>query len=356
MSIKKRVLIAYLACRLILLRCLAGAARRWIRHPTGGANILIVRPDRLGDLVLTIPVIENIKQGLPKSRIAVLVSPALAGLARLVPSVDEVIPYTGLWSAVPALRRGGFDVAVDMLADYRIEGSLACLFSGAPKRIGFRGFFKDCLFTDTVAPGPARRSIADIDLEVLGPLGIPVAVRQPRLIINGVVKMSPPVVIVHPGGHYPSQRWPAERFAALAGRIAERYEVRIAVAGGPADRDAVDTIIARLPRERVTTICGDIEGLARALAAAALLVCNNSGPLHLAAALGTPTVSTMGPTDPDLWWPQGKEQVVVRADLSCAGCGRGACGDHRCMAGISVDDMFRAVSTILDRIDGINKH
>jgi ADP-heptose:LPS heptosyltransferase len=81
-----------------------------------------------------------------------------------------------------------------------------------------------------------------------------------------------------------------------------------------------------------------------------LLVCNNSGPLHIACAVKTPTVSTMGPTEPELWWPAGEENVVIRRELPCSPCGKAVCASHDCMNLISVDEMLNAVSLQIKRL------
>ena len=80
-----------------------------------------------------------------------------------------------------------------------------------------------------------------------------------------------------------------------------------------------------------------------------LLICNNSGPLHIATAVGTPTVSTMGPTNSIRWWPYGDKNIVIRKNLSCIGCNRGVCNNHKCMELIAVNEVMEAVNTILVR-------
>ena len=81
-------------------------------------------------------------------------------------------------------------------------------------------------------------------------------------------------------------------------------------------------------------------------------MCNNSGPLHLAAALGVPTVSMMGPTDPVLWWPNGDDQIVIRKDAGCGPCSLGRCGPHKCMDLITVEEVFEKVRDLLESLYG----
>jgi ADP-heptose:LPS heptosyltransferase len=155
---------------------------------------------------------------------------------------------------------------------------------------------------------------------------------------------------LHPGGRHPTQRWGAERFARLAGRLSELGSRPVVLGGGP-DAGDVDRIRRLAPVEvpHLETDA-DAKSLARALAGLDLLVCNNSGPLHLASLIGVPTVSTMGPTRPELWWPAGHRARVLRRDeLDCIGCNSGRCRmpSHLCMDLITVDDVLGAVSESL---------
>ena len=102
----------------------------------------------------------------------------------------------------------------------------------------------------------------------------------------------------------------------------------------------------------VTAVFPSMKDLAYLLSTCDLLICNNSGPLHLAAALGVPTVSMMGPTDPVLWRPNGDNQIVVRKDAGCGPCSLGRCGTRRCMDLITVEEVFDKVRGLLERLYG----
>jgi len=346
----------YIVARMPLIWLAAAVLRRWCRIPDPrAAEILIIRLDRLGDFVLTLPVIENIKKHDPGARVSVLVRPQLSALASSIGMIDEVITYDGFFRTVRRLRQQRYTVAIDMLSDYRLKPALGALCSGAPERIGFAGGFRELLFTRPVRAKQGGRPMSEVNLDLLAPLGVPAVERVPRLTLKGGNPGRGMTVALHPGSYYPSQRWPAGRFAAVAAQIAQKYDVDILVIGGRGERELVDAIMGRLGQARATAIFPDSRELAFAVARSAMLICNNSGPLHLAAALGTPTVSMMGPTDPALWWPQGLGHIVIRKDLPCAGCGKGVCADHRCMTDISVDEVFTAACGILDKTDGISK-
>lgn len=354
--IKQFLLQCYFFVRLPFLWLIASVfPSRPLRAASGPKRILLVRLDRLGDFVLSLPVIENIKANCPDTKISVLVRPYLAGLAASIKSIDSVITYDGFFRTVRRLRRERFDVAIDMLCDYLLKPALVTFLSAAPRRIGFAGGFREILFTDAVSPEAGNRLMLEINLELVRALGFGAQVTVPHIVLKGASIIRSRVVAIHPGGHYPSQCWPAERFAAVARMIAATYDVDILVIGGPEERALVGDIMTGLADIQAQSVFPDMKELAFLFARSLLVICNNSGPLHLAAAVGTPTVSTMGPTDPHRWWPQGKDQIVIRKEIPCSACGRGNCADHSCMNLITAVEVFEAARTIMDKTNGITK-
>jgi ADP-heptose:LPS heptosyltransferase len=121
--------------------------------------------------------------------------------------------------------------------------------------------------------------------------------------------------------------------------------VHIIVLGTEHDRDRIEIITDANPNSCVALLNYSIPNLAAILSRVDCLICNNSGALHLAAAVGTPTISTMGPTVAQRWWPRGEENIVIRKELPCIGCNSGVCriGTHQCMRDITVEEMLAAV-------------
>lgn len=354
--IKRIVLQAYFMLRLPVIWIARLVGGPFIRPSKGLSSILLIRLDRMGDLVLTLPVIDNLKAHHPGVRIAILVRPYTAELARMISSIDDVIVYNSFFSTITDLRRRDFSIAIDMRCDYTLLSALLAFFSGAPRRLGFEGGSREILFTDAVKPKRKSRHMSDINLDLVRALGLPVRNTIPSMKVGGLDRRPGVIVAIHPGGYYPSQRWSLERFAAVADRIARAYNVAVVVVGGPNDRELIDGVMAYLPGEGVEGRCTGLKELVDTLSRSSLLICNNSGPLHLAAALGIPTVSTMGPTDKDLWWPLGANQIVIRKELPCSSCGMGLCRSHDCMDAITVEEVFQKAKSILDRIDGIKKN
>jgi ADP-heptose:LPS heptosyltransferase len=158
-----------------------------------------------------------------------------------------------------------------------------------------------------------------------------------------------PRIAVHPGGHYPAQRWPVERFAVVAVALAAKRGGKVVIIGGPGEDELVRTLYRYGAEHAVIVPAVDVLTLAAVMSRCDLLLGNNSGPLHLAGAIGLPTVSVMGPTDPARFWPMGREQTVLRrADVACSPCTRGSCGPHDCLVGIGVSEVIEAAQELMD--------
>lgn len=349
-ALKNLILQVYFLLRLPFIWLLKILFKAPAGEPGRVSRILLIRLDRLGDFILSLPVIDSLRQAYPSAKIDVMVRPYLTGLAGMVPAVNEVLVYSGIVDALRSLPNRKYDIAIDMLCDYKIEPAIVALSSKAPVRIGFKGGFREAFFTHAVySRKGSSKSMVDIGLELLTPMGIMPRVTIPKLAYSLKPKDAGTVIAVHPGGHYASQRWGFDRFASLVNKLAERYNFHILVIGGAGDRDEVKKIMEAVKGKDVEAIFPDLKELVRILSGCSLLVCNNSGPLHLAAALGVPTVSMMGPTDPALWWPKGEVQTVIRKGLKCSPCLLGQCGEHLCMDLITVDEVFNEARRLLEK-------
>lgn len=315
---------------------------------------LIIRIDRMGDFVLTLPVIDNLRIHYPHAQISVLVRPYLAGLARRIKAIDEVIVYDNLYASWLLLGRQHFDIAMDMLFDYRLKSALLCWFTAAPVRAGFPAGFRELLFTHTVKrEAIAHKDIVQLHLELLRSLGIEPRVVAPRIELRLNKDTVPLTVGVHPGGYYASQRWGLEKFSALIKKIISCFEVRVLVIASADEEGMARNIVKQAGVDKVTINLPQIDDLPSVLSECCLLVCNNSGPLHLAAAMGVPTVSMTGPTDSLLFRPHGENNIVIGKDLPCSPCGRAVCKKHDCLDAISVEEVFLAVSRLLNEVYGV---
>ena len=362
MTARQRIKKLYLRSRGAVLRVLPASRGR---IPAGGdalRRILLIRLDRVGDVVLTTPAIEALKTRFPRADLTVLVRPQAAALLENNPHVDRCVvldpgaPAAERARALRELRRRRFDLAVDPCVDWKLATAVIAWASGARVRVGYPCGGREAFFTAVAELPDGNAHMTDVILGTLKPLGIHGPKPQPRLYLTAEERNRAagwlarqgyggrPLLGIHPGAFYETQRWPAGNYATLAGGLQARFDVILF--GGPADAGIVERIRSGITGGALAAVTPDIRWFAALLTCCRLLVCNNSGPLHMAAALGIPTVSFMGPTEKPLWLPLGEGHVVLRTDgLSCIGCNRGVCpsGTLECMRRITPDMAAEAV-------------
>jgi len=308
-------------------------------------RILLIRLDRLGDVVLTSALLKPLHQLFPHAQVDIWVKPAFAPLFKAHPYLRQV--HTVRPDA-------DYDLVIDPVLDDPLEGARRAASFAAPWTMGFdvagRGrWFNLCL------PPPAKdEPFLHSLLRLLRMLGYAGEIEPPRLAVSdkerrqarGLLGHGKPLALLHPGAHYPSQRWPAAHFAQLSDMLTNGG-CHVAVIGAAGDRPVVDAIRSQVRGKKHFAVIRDqpLRIMMALMAEAAVVVANNSGPLHLAGALGVPTVSTLGPTNPVIWWPVGEKQTVLQ-DSGCCHCGRGVCPRH-CLERIRPETMLTAVRTLL---------
>jgi heptosyltransferase II len=321
--------------------------------------LLVVQTSFLGDVVLTTPLLSALRQRVRPRRLAVLVRPDAVALVAGHPDIDAVLVddkrgadrgVQGLLRTARRLRRERFDVAVSPHRSLRTALVLAA--AGIPRRIGFatsasRGAF---LFHERVARDRARHDV-DRNLALLTPFGLPVtpapalhvpvaaeaAARAAALLPAG----TGPLVGVAPGSVWATKRWTADGFAAVVSTLAAEG-ARIVLLGAPSDRDVVDEV-ARRSGGVATVLAGrtDLATMIAVVDRLALLVANDSAPMHVACARGVPVVAVFCATTPALGYgPVGPHATVVEADLACRPCGLH--GGRACPRG--TEDCMRLVA------------
>lgn len=334
-------------------------------------SILFIRTDRIGDMVLSMPALRAIKRGFPHARLTVLASLSNAPLLQHNPHVDEVIFWkkgkfcsslVGFLRLAVRLKKTRYDAVIDPLTGYDLCTALMAYLSGAELRIGFPGYGREVFFNRLAPPPDEHQHMVDLILETARLLGAEAEDRTPRLYLlpterdwagdwlkaNHLDHRT--VVGIHPGGYYPTQRWSAGYYAQLASALLEDHACGVILIGGRGDHDLIESIHAFSGERLAIFESIDLRRTVAVISLMNVLVCNNSGPLHIAAALNVPTLSFMGPTDKNRWMPLGLNHEVLRQDhLECIGCNSGTCsrGDLSCMRLIKPEDAFRSVTRLL---------
>lgn len=349
----------------------------------GARSILAVRLDGIGDLLMTTPALRALKEARAARALTLLTSPAAAEAARELPFVDDVIAFVAPWmksaetapvapaatlALVDRLRERAFDAGVVFTVFTQSALPVATLLhlAGIPRRAAYSRENPYALLTDwrTDPDRDARTGVrheVQRQIDLVESLGA--RVRDPRLqfpvredarcnMLEKVVVagMDPkrPWLVVHPGATAPSRRYPGERLAEAVAGLQASGRWQIAVAGAPEDRECAQAIAARVAGVVVLAGLLDLRELAALLEAARVVVCNNSAPAHIAAAVGTPVVDLYALTNPQ-HTPWGVANRVLSHDVECRHCLKSVCprGHHRCLAGIAPNEIVAAVDALL---------
>lgn len=292
-------------------------------------RILVVSVNWLGDCVMTMPALRRLRERLPEAHIAILCKPGVAGLWPLFKEVDETIlllpGIKGTLQAVKAVRGGHFDFAYVMPKSFR--SALVPFLAGIPGRKGLRGHSRDWMLTEAITLPPEANQehqcheylrlagVEDHSTLALPLLRVPHESREDARTLAAPDGAEVPLVGMFPGAAYgPSKRWSPERFAEVGRRLVESHGARVVLFGSHADAEVCGRVAQGLGN-RAVDLCAktDLRKLAGALSLCRLVVANDSGGMHLAAALGIPVVAIFGITDPRKTGPMGELCRVLTA-------------------------------------------
>jgi heptosyltransferase-2 len=330
---------------------------------------LVIGPNWIGDAVMSMPALANLRRGLPKARIDLLVPRRVAPLFDDHPQIDRVLirdkrqPWRKHLAQLTALRRSGYQMVV--LLPNSFHAALDAWLLRSPIRLGYATDGRRWLLTHAVpaAEGPPPHQI-EAYLQLVAALGLPIVERIPTLAPTTRSEKhaehlwaaqgwgpADQVIGICPGAAFgPAKRWWPERFAALADRLLASGRFGVVFFGSPDEAPLVELIRAQMRRAAVSFAGQDTLGSFVALAArCAVVIANDSGSMHIANAVGTRVVALFGPTDPRRTAPRASPAAVLYRDLTCSPCFRTTCPytDHPCMRFIEVDDVYRAVVGIL---------
>ncbi|HUW58865.1 MAG TPA: lipopolysaccharide heptosyltransferase I [Planctomycetota bacterium] len=340
-------------------------------------RILVVKPSSLGDVVHSLPFLHVVRRGFPEARIAWVISRANADLLEGHPDVDEVVVFererwggmkdcvrsmSELSHFVRRLRRGRYDVAVDLQG--LLRSGLVSYLSGAPRRVGFADarelssiFYNvhvDVPDVETHAVDRCLLVARGLGLELNGRPVFDVAIgSEARTFADDYLASANPegrpVVVTLPFSRWATKRWPAARFAALAERVQEGLGAAVVVLGGRGDAALAQRMHAPMTRAPLDLVGRTtLKQSAALLERADVVVSGDTGPMHLAVALGRPVVALYGPTSTARTGPYDGTARVLRSTRACAPCLRAHCPDPDCMTDIAVDDVLDAVRQFLE--------
>ncbi len=320
----------------------------------------------IGDAVMTLPALMAVRETYPEAHIAVVANPLVAQLLENHPGCDEIIVYNkrgehsgifGMLRFAFALRRRKFDCAI--LFQYAIEAGVMTFLAGIPRRLGFTTDGRRFLLTHPVPFGETEKTIHQTDafLRIVNHYDIIAADKAQTLALLEEERIwakeqlpEGPVVVINPGAAYGSaKRWYPERFAAVADFLASEYGMTPVLIGGPGEVE-VGNDIAAIMQSPVLNFVGktSVRQMMALIDSASLMVTNDSGPMHVAAAFKVPIVAVFGPTSHTTTSPFTEYFRIVRHDVGCSPCMLRECPtDHRCMDSVTVDDVIEAAKSLL---------
>jgi heptosyltransferase II len=317
-------------------------------------NILVRATNWVGDAVMCLPALRVIRERFPRAHVAILAKPTVADLYARESCADEVIRYnTKPRQIARELRSRGFDCAI--LLQNAFEAAWIAWLARAPNRIGYNRDGRGLLLTHSV-PVPRRGEIPRHErfyyLELLRRAGLIESLPESPMIRLEHPGMTPAGIIgVSPGAAYGNaKRWLPERFAEAAGKLARTRGASIALFGSAAERSVCEQIARLLNGHAVINHAGQTT-LAQFIdlaAACDLFLTNDSGAMHIASALGVPTVAIFGATDDIATGPTGSKARVVCETVECSHCLLRECPiDHRCMRRVSTDRVVKEALALL---------
>jgi heptosyltransferase-2 len=321
---------------------------------------LVVGTNWIGDAVMSLPFLRALRAAHPDDPLTVFAPAGPASIYRAAGTATEVLPRSGFLRDAATLASRRFDEA--WLLPNSFRAALYARISGAARRIGYATDRRSSLLTHPLPPPEAGHQLRDYDA-LLEAHGIPPDPDPPRLPLPdeakrraadtlsaaGLAGVGDRLVFLSPGSaRDTTKRWRAGRFAALGDLLAQR-RFTCAIVVGPQER-ALGTDVSGAAKAPLPVLGADLDpvGLAALLALGRLLVSNDSGPMHLAAAVGTPVVAFFGPTDPGRTAPTGSASRVLDRYVFCSPCFRSKCPyGHECMKEITVDMALAACEEIL---------
>ena len=336
-------------------------------------KILVVSVNWLGDVVFSTPVYRALKGAYPQARIYALAVPRVREVLELCPDVDEVIIYDEDGKARGLLAKIGAGLALrsmkfDAVFILRCSLSRTCVtwLAGIPLRIGFGRKPWQGLLTHIVNDeGCDKIHRSDVYLRVIESFGVKIKDRSACLVVGRDVcerlatrlrakglTGDERIVVLNTGGNWDLKQWPPERFAQLAARLTRELGFTVVLPGALSDLERVRQI-ARDSGVDPVVLAGetDIKELAALFKRSHMVVSADSGPLHLANAVGANVLALFGPTRPEITGPQGQGRIkVLMHDVgcNCAPCYYLECPDNRCMKALTVDDVFKTFKILKD--------
>ncbi|HEY2383864.1 MAG TPA: lipopolysaccharide heptosyltransferase II [Terriglobia bacterium] len=330
-------------------------------------KILIRGPNWVGDAVLAIPAMKAVRENFAEAEITLMVRPWVAGLFTSAPFIDRVwsepkpSSLTDWRRVTREIRAGEFDLA--LLLPNSFESALMMFAGGVRQRVGYATDARRWMLTTSMKPVAEVRHQTHYYLDLVktvtpGAVQPSIEIRATaaereaarRLLASEGIAAGSPFLVLNPGAAYgAAKRWYADRFASVANALSGELKLSVVLIGSESERGIAEEVAGQITgRTAILNGKTSLETLIGVLSESSLMITNDSGPMHIAAALGVPTVAVFGSTDDRVTSPCGARTRIVKQQVECSPCLLRECPiDHRCMTGVKVDDVCRAARELI---------
>ncbi len=309
-------------------------------------SILIVSPTWIGDAVMCMPAVQLFRAEHPEAEITMLAKPLVLSLWKMHPAIDHFQPLEEMIPTLGKLRKMSFDRAYVIPNSFR--SALLPFMAGIPKRIGACGQWRRWMLNEVVGLESGHQQFEA--MSILGVQGEPnpPTIQVPEKSFQALETERPVITLLPGAARGPSKRWPPEHFVTLAKKIQTELDARVVLSGGPDDASACDAMADSIGGD-VVQLAGktNLSEWAALLKRSDCVVCNDSGGMHLAAAVGTPVVAIFGTTDPKKTGPLGKNIVLQKSEKQSREIKRDSEEAVRSLRAVRLDEVFGAVKKLL---------
>lgn len=338
-------------------------------------KILIIKLRAIGDVVLSTIVIPNLREAFPAAKIDFLTEKMSAEVVQGLSELNEVIVFDRVniqklpamqqaeanYQFIRQLRGRQYDLVFDFFGNPR--SAILTRLSGAKLRIGYDWRGRQMLYNRVVRSRAATVHEAEFHLDALRALGIPIVSQKLRFPIDSASEAFAREFLIHHNfmnyvslvglnvyGGWEAKRWPLEKFAALADMLIKNCNAQILLFWGPGEKQYAQKVAQMMKRSAVLAPPTSLKQMGALMKHCQMVVSNDSGPMHIAAALNVPTVGIFGPTNAKLQRPYGrKNEVALKTSLECLACNQTRCAHNSCMQLLTVEEVWDAVQRCLQK-------
>ncbi len=324
-------------------------------------KILIIKPSSLGDVVHSLPFLNALRERFPKAEIHWVIAKGFEDLLTGHPMVKRIwVVNKDMWKKLSQIRSSIYEIRIllrelrkeryDIVIDLQglLRSGVITRATGSPLRIGFEEAREGSRFfyTSKIEGGKDIHAV-DRYLKIAAFLGcditevcFPLPLYADSSLVTRYSLPSDDYAVMVPGARWKTKRWPPEKF----GELSSLLPIKTLIVGGRGDKSIAKEILAS-PGSKSISLVGrtDLKGLIEIIRGARFIVSNDSGPMHIAAALGIPVFAIFGPTDPLRTGPYGEGHTIIREDISCAPCFKKSCNDMKCMKSLSVEEVYKII-------------